>query len=97
MGAKIKRMHLGHRGLNYPIVKPGSLKGKITVQNHGCVIDEASLKGKNVEITWRNLNDKTIEGIQNKRLKAKGVQFCLAPPGFKEVNPVLEEFIKNIK
>lgn len=96
LGAKIKRLHLGHRGVNYPVVKPGSLKGEITVQNHGCVIDEASLKAKNVEITWRNLNDKTIEGIQHRKLNAFGCQFYPASPGFSEVNPVLAEFIMRI-
>ena len=97
LGAKIKRMHLGHRGVNCPIVKPGFLKGEITVQNHSNVIDQTSLDGKGVEITWRNINDKTIEGIQHRKLNAFGCQFYPACPGFSEVNPVLKEFIKNIK
>jgi len=96
LGANIKRMDLGHRGVNYPIMKSDSLKGEITVQNHGYVIDEATLDGRGIEITWRNINDKTIEGIQNKRLKAFGYQFYPASPGFNEVNPVLEEFITSI-
>jgi len=97
MGARIKRMHLGHHGLNYPVLKTGALKGEITVQNHSYVIDEASLNGRDVEVTWRNVNDKTIEGIQDRRLKASGCQFYPVSPGMGEVNPVLEEFINSIK
>ena len=96
LGLEIKRMHLGHHGVNYPIMKPGCLKGEISVQNHSCVIDETSLNGKDVEITWRNINDQTIEGITNSKLKAFGCQFYPASPGFHEVNPVLEEFIRLI-
>jgi carbamoyl-phosphate synthase small subunit len=96
MGLEIKRMHLGHHGVNYPVVKPGSLKGEVTVQNHSYVIDENSVDGKDIEITWRNINDKTIEGIQNKKLNAFGCQFYPASPGMGEVNPVLNEFINSI-
>jgi carbamoyl-phosphate synthase small subunit len=97
MGAKLKRMHLGHRGVNYPVVRPGSLKGEITVQNHGFVIDQKSLKGKDVKITWQNLNDQTIEGIENNKLKAFGCQFLPVSGGTGEVNPILREFVKLIK
>ncbi len=97
MGARIERMYLGHHGLNYPVLRPNSLKGEITVQNHSYKIDESSLKGKNVEITCRNINDKSIEGIQNRKLKAFGCQFYPVSPGLGEVNPVLEEFIDLIK
>ena len=97
MGARLKRMHLGHRGVNYPVVRPGCLKGEITVQNHGYVIDQASLKGKDIKITWQNLNDKTIEGIESKKRKASGCQFLPVSPGTGEVNPILREFVKSIK
>jgi carbamoyl-phosphate synthase small subunit len=96
MGLEIKRMHLGHHGVNYPILKPGSLKGEITQQNHSYAIDEDSLKGKDVEVSWRNLNDNTIEGIENEVLKAFGCQFYPASPGLDEVNPILEDFVGSL-
>jgi len=95
MGAKIKKMYLGHHGLNYPILKPNSLKGVITVQNHSCVIDESSIEGKNIDIIWRNINDKTIEGIKSKKNKVLGYQFYPAPPGINGVNPFLEKFVEH--
>ncbi len=96
MGAQIKKMKLGHHGVNYPIERPGSLKGEITVQNHSYVIDESSLKATDIAVTWRNINDKSIEGIQNSNLKAVGYQFYPASPGFDEVNPFLKEFVEKI-
>jgi len=97
MGAQIKKMHLGHHGVNYPIMQPGSLKGEITVQNHSYMIDEDSFDGNDVEITWRNINDQSIEGIRNSKLKASGCQFYPASGGFDEVNPVLEKFISGLR
>jgi len=97
LGGKLKKMHLGHRGVNCPVIRPGCLKGEITAQNHGFVIDQASLKGKDVKITWQNLNDKTIEGIESKKRKAFGCQFLPVSPGTGEVNPILREFVKSIK
>jgi len=96
LGAKIKKMHIGHHGVNYPVLKPNSLKGKITVQNHSYVIDEVSLDGKGTQVTWRNINDKSIEGIRNSILKAFGYQFYPASPGMGEVNSVLKEFITSL-
>ena len=96
MGAKIDRMRLGHHGLNYPVLRPNSLNGEITAQNHSYKIDEDSLKGKNVEITWRNVNDQSVEGIRNRKLKVFGCQFYPASPGPGEANPVLKEFIDSV-
>ncbi|GAI73567.1 unnamed protein product, partial [marine sediment metagenome] len=53
MGGRVERMHLGHHGLNYPVSRPRSRKGKITSQNHSYVINEDSLKDKSVKVSWR--------------------------------------------
>ena len=97
MGGRVERMHLGHHGLNYPVSRPRSLKGKITSQNHSYVINEDSLKDKPVKVSWRNINDQTIEGIESKRLKASGCQFYPSPPARGEVHPVLEEFALTLQ
>ncbi|MEA3328800.1 MAG: glutamine-hydrolyzing carbamoyl-phosphate synthase small subunit [Candidatus Omnitrophota bacterium] len=97
LGGRVESMFLGHHGLNYPVLSPGSLKGEITVQNHSYAINESSLKGKNVKIAWRNINDETIEGIECRKLKAWGYQFYPASPGMGEVNCVLKNFITSVK
>ncbi|MFA5356274.1 MAG: glutamine-hydrolyzing carbamoyl-phosphate synthase small subunit [Candidatus Omnitrophota bacterium] len=98
LGAKLTKLKLGHRGVNQPIHNPASYKGEITVQNHGYIVDADSLnKIKGVKVTAYNLNDRTVEGIESKRLKAMGIQYYPASPGFNEVNGALKKFIKMLK
>lgn len=94
LGAKLKRLKLGHRGVNYPIKYDGSLKGDITVQNHSFVIDEAGIKlNKDVKITARNVNDQTIEEMESKTMKFISTQYYPASPGLDEVNGVFRRFL----
>jgi len=98
LGAKITRLKLGHHGVNYPMHNPTSYKGEITVQNHSCVVDVDSLNRiKDVKITGFNLNDRTVEEMESKKLKLIGVQYYPASPGFNEVNPVFKKFMKMLK
>lgn len=98
LGIKIGRMSLGHRGLNYPIIRVGSYRGTITVQNHLCVIDKADLeKRKELKITAYNLNDQTVEEIESKKLKIIGVQYYPVDLGFGEINPVFNKFLEMIR
>lgn len=97
LGAKINRMKLGHRGVNYPVRRHSSYKGEITVQNHASVVDANSLtKIKGVTITGYNLNDLSVEEIESRKFKCIGVQYCPVTPGFGEVNPVLIKFMKMV-
>ncbi|MFH0854891.1 MAG: gamma-glutamyl-gamma-aminobutyrate hydrolase family protein, partial [Candidatus Omnitrophota bacterium] len=98
LGGKINKLKIGHRGVNYPIRRPGSFKGEITVQNHRLSVDAASLKKvKDIKITAYNLNDQTIEEIESKKLKILGVQYIPASPGFNEVNSVFKKFANMLK
>jgi len=97
LGAKITKLKLGHHGVNYPIHNPASYKGEITVQNHTYVVDVDSLsKIKDVKIAAYNLNDRSVEEIEGKKLKILGTQYYLAKPGFNEVNGVFKKFIKML-
>lgn len=98
LGTKIIKMKLGHHGVNYPICNPTSYKGEITVQNHSYAVDNSSVsKIKNVKITAINLNDRTVESIESKKLRFTGIQYYPVSPGFDEVNPILMRFIRMIK
>jgi carbamoyl-phosphate synthase small subunit len=95
LGAKVAKMKLGHRGVNYPLHNPASYKGEITVQNHSWVVDADSLaKIKDVKITGYNLNDRTVEEIESKKLRLLGAQYLPFSPGFEEVHPVFKRFLK---
>jgi len=97
LGARLTRMKIGHHGVNYPVIGEGSLKGRITVQNHSYVVDDASIKSKKgVVVTLRNVNDKTIEEMESKALKFISVQYYPASPGFGEPNEAFLRFLKMI-
>jgi carbamoyl-phosphate synthase small subunit len=95
LGAQLTRLKLGHRGVNYPMARAGTFKGEITVQNHGYVIDNNSLrKIKEVKVTAYNLNDHTIEEIESKKLKLIAIAYNPVSAGFNQVNPILIKFSK---
>ncbi|MCM8796232.1 MAG: carbamoyl phosphate synthase small subunit, partial [Candidatus Omnitrophica bacterium] len=95
LGAKVIKMKLGHHGLNYPIYTPGSYKAEITTQNHSWMIDPDTLsKIKNIKIIAYNLNDRSIEEIESKKLKLLGVEYYPLSPGFNEIHPAFKKFIK---
>jgi len=97
LGAKITKMKLGHHGVNYPMHNPAVYKGEITVQGHSCVVDIDSLnKIKDIKISGFNLNDRTVEEMESKKLKLIGAQYIPASPGFAEVNNVFKRFLKMI-
>lgn len=97
LGAKLTKLKLGHHGVNYPIHNPASYKGEITVQNHSCVVDADSLnKIKGVKITSFNLNDRTVEEFESKKLKVIGAQYSPVSPGFDEVNDLFKRFAKML-
>lgn len=98
LGAKIKNMHLGHHGVNYPVKSAGSLQGRITIQSHSNVIDTKSLSRiKGVNITGYNLNDNSVEEFESKKLRVLGVQYYPLSTGFGEIHPVLKRFIEKAR
>lgn len=73
-GAKTFKLKFGHRGANQPVMNLSTGVVEITSQNHGFAVDEASLPA-DLEVTHRNLNDDTIEGVRHKTLPAFSVQY----------------------
>ncbi len=74
LGAKTRKMALGHHGANHPIWDYQSQKVIITSQNHGFVVDEESLP-EDINITHKSLFDDSIAGIQAKNKPIYSVQF----------------------
>ena len=73
-GAKTFKMKFGHRGANQPVQNLASGSVEITSQNHGFAVLEDGLP-EILEVTHRNLNDGTIEGIRHRQLSAFSVQY----------------------
>lgn len=94
------KMHNGHRGINHPVKNLITGKSEITSQNHGFgVSPEAIAKNLDVvEVTHRNLNDDTIEGIRIKGKDAFSVQYHPeASPGPHDAAYLFDQFVDTIK
>jgi len=63
LGCSVKKMKVGHHGINQPIVDPSTGSGEISVQNHSYMVDSVT---NNVKVVHVNLNDKTIEKFETK-------------------------------
>ena len=73
-GAKTFKLKFGHRGANQPVMDLQTGRVEITSQNHGFAVDEATLPAE-LEVTHRNLNDGTIEGVRHRTARAASVQY----------------------
>ena len=97
LGAKTKKMKLGHRGANHPVKNLIKDNVEITSQNHGFEIVRESLP-KNIKVTHKSLFDNCIEGIRLKNKSIFSVQYHPeSNPGPQDSVYLFEEFINNMK
>ena len=97
LGAKTKKMKLGHRGANHPVKNLIKSNVEITSQNHGFEIIKESLP-KNIEVTHKSLFDDCIEGIKLKNKPVFSVQYHPeSNPGPQDSVYLFKEFINNMK
>jgi carbamoyl-phosphate synthase small subunit len=73
-GAKTYKLKFGHRGQNQPCMDLETSRCYITSQNHSYAIHEETLP-KEWKVTFRNLNDGSVEGIAHRSLPFYSVQF----------------------
>ncbi len=96
LGAATYKLKYGHRGANHPVINLLTNKVYLTSQNHGYSVLEGSLED-NIEITYQNLNDWTIEGIRCTDLMVESVQFHPeAAPGPNDTNIIFSEWINKL-
>ena len=97
LGAKTKKMSLGHRGANHPVKNLINGNIEITSQNHGFEVVRSSLK-KNIQITHQSLFDNSIEGIKLKNKPVYSVQYHPeSNPGPQDSVYLFKEFINSMK
>jgi len=92
LGAKSKKMKLGHRGANHPVKNLIKDNIEITSQNHGFEIIEKSLS-KNIQVTHKSLFDNCIEGI---RLKINQFFLCNITQSLIQVPKIAYTYFKNL-
>lgn len=91
-GASTYKLKYGHRGHNQPCIESSTNKGYITSQNHGYAIDAASLP-KDWRVSFTNLNDGSVEGIEHVSKPFFSVQFHPeATPGPTDTAYLFEKF-----
>ncbi|TXK75462.1 carbamoyl phosphate synthase small subunit [Paenibacillus sp. N3.4] len=96
-GAKTEKLAYGHRGANHPVKELTTGKVKITAQNHGYVVVDESIDKNTFDVTYRNVNDQSIEGIKHHNFPIQTVQFHPeAHPGPNDTAHLLTEFVSEI-
>ncbi len=97
LGASTKKMHLGHRGANHPVKDLATGKVEITSQNHGFVVDEATLPS-NAEVSHVSLFDGSVEGIRVTDARIFSVQYHPeASPGPKDSHYLFGRFVEMME
>lgn len=98
LGGDTYKLKFGHRGVNHPVKDFNHDRVYITSQNHGYVIDEATVAAMDVTVTHRAVNDGTIEGMRHNKLPVFSVQYHPeAAPGPDDNVYLFEQFTALMK
>jgi carbamoyl-phosphate synthase small subunit len=96
-GATSFKLKFGHRGANHPVREEASGRVYVTAQNHGYAIDEAGLD-PDVEVSHRNVNDGTVEGLRHKREPVMTIQYhSEASPGPLDNMYLFDRFVEMVR
>jgi carbamoyl-phosphate synthase small subunit len=74
LGGKTQKLKFGHHGCNQPVSHTLTQGVEISSQNHNYMVMASGIEDK-AEITYINLNDGSVEGLQLKNEKVFSVQF----------------------
>jgi carbamoyl-phosphate synthase small subunit len=98
MGGKTTKIKFGHRGGNQPVKNLATNKVEITSQNHGFAVDMDSIGKDHSSMTHINLNEDSLEGLENNSIKAFAVQYHPeASPGPHDSAYLFNQFVKVIE
>lgn len=92
VGADTYKLPFGHRSHNQPCMDPATERCYLTSQNHSYAVDEKTLPS-DWQVSFRNLNDQSVEGIEHRSLPFFAVQFHPeAAPGPQDTQWLFKKF-----
>jgi carbamoyl-phosphate synthase small subunit len=96
-GAASYKLKFGHRGANHPVREEETARVYITAQNHGYAVDESGLTA-DVAVSYRNVNDGTVEGLRHLREPVMTIQYhSEASPGPLDNLYLFERFLEMLE
>jgi carbamoyl-phosphate synthase small subunit len=99
-GCKTIKLKFGHHGANHPVMDLATREVAITSQNHGFAVPEDFFQkeGKVFELTHRNLNDHTVEGMRHRERPIFSVQYHPeASPGPHDAASLFDRFLDMLE
>ncbi|MGN6111138.1 MAG: glutamine-hydrolyzing carbamoyl-phosphate synthase small subunit [Kofleriaceae bacterium] len=97
LGARTLKLPFGHHGGNHPVLDRTTGKVEITSQNHGFVVDPATLPS-GVHVTHENLFDRSNEGIAVEGKPIFSVQYHPeASPGPHDAGYLFARFADSLR
>jgi carbamoyl-phosphate synthase small subunit len=97
LGGTTHKLSFGHHGGNHPVLDKTTGKVEITSQNHGFVVDPASLPS-GVHVTHENLFDHSCEGLAVDGKPIMGIQYHPeASPGPHDATYLFARFRDQIR
>ncbi len=97
-GCRTHKMTFGHRGANHPVKALASGRCFITSQNHGYVVTPESVDPAVAKISYVNVNEGSVEGLEYVRPNCFTVQFHPeAAPGPQDTATLFDHFVQMMK
>lgn len=98
-GARTRRLRFGHHGANHPVEDLVSGRVQVTAQNHEVeVVGDSLPPSAGFEVSQRNLNDGSVEGLRHRSLPIETVQYHPeGSPGPLDAAEVFDRFLANVR
>lgn len=87
-GAEVSKGNVNHYGVNQPVMDAKNRKCHITEQAHSLVLNKGSVSRI---IRYVNINDQTVEGLEDREKKVFTAAFQITKDNFKEFFTIIKD------